>query len=201
MIFDGQCNWLKFTIFSRKIRAKRRRIQIKIPGLGSLTIAHIVMDNNGTLACDGKLLAGGAELPKSLNEAVYFHVVTADTFGVAQKQLRGLPCTLTILPPEDQDIGKLEYIRKFREQQTLRIGNGRNDALMIEHAALGIAVIQAEGAYAQTVLNSDVVCRTIYEALELSRNPDRLQATLRTFNEHHSCPNCNIGASDRRKRL
>ena len=59
------------------------------------------------------------------------------------------------------------------------MGNGRNDQLMLEEAALGIAVILEEGAAAVTLSAADVVCTNIVSALELLDNPLRLIATLR----------------------
>ena len=59
-------------------------------------------------------------------------------------------------------------------------GNGRNDRKMLKAAALGIAVIQREGAAAETVAAADVVSSSILDALELLQNPKRLLATLRS---------------------
>ena len=50
---------------------------------------------------------------------------------------------------------------------------------MLKKSALGIAVIQDEGAAADTVMASDIVCTDIISALELLFNPLRLVATLR----------------------
>ena len=47
-------------------------------------------------------------------------------------------------------------------------------------AALGLAVIQREGAAAETLNAADVVCGDILSALELLTNPLRLVATLRS---------------------
>jgi soluble P-type ATPase len=59
------------------------------------------------------------------------------------------------------------------------IGNGRSDAQMHREAALGIAVIQAEGACAATLGAADVVCGSIPDALDLLLHPLRLAATRR----------------------
>jgi soluble P-type ATPase len=49
----------------------------------------------------------------------------------------------------------------------------------MDAAALGIAVIQAEGAAPQTLCAADVVVREIGDALDLLVQPKRLAATLR----------------------
>jgi soluble P-type ATPase len=84
-----------------------------------------------------------------------------------------------VLPAERQDVGKLAYIERLGARKTACIGNGRNDRLMLKEAALGIAVVQGEGAASETLLAADVVCPDILSALALLRDPLRLKATLR----------------------
>jgi soluble P-type ATPase len=64
--------------------------------------------------------------------------------------------------------------------KTVAVGNGRNDRLMLQESALGIAVILNEGAAMQTLLCADVVCTDIVAALQLLIHPLRLTATLRS---------------------
>ena len=113
-------------------------IELDIPGLGQLSIQHIVMDYNGTLAVDGFLLDGLASLLTTLAERVDLHVITADTFGRAARQLAGLPCRLTILPATDHAQAKRAYLCELGPERCVAIGNGRNDRLMLEEAAIGI---------------------------------------------------------------
>jgi soluble P-type ATPase len=94
--------------------------------------------------------------------------------------LTGVPATLSILPEKDQDQGKLAYIKELGAHATVSIGNGRNDGLMLKHAALGIALIQEEGASAETLMAAQIVCKDILSALDLLRNPKRMVATLRS---------------------
>lgn len=153
-----------------------------IPGQDPLEIRHLVLDYNGTMATDGTLVPGVAERVRELNlppHELSVHVITADTMGTAQRQLEGLPCELSILSPNEQDQAKLEFIQGLGVEQAVAIGNGQNDHLMLATAALGIAVIGEEGAAAQTILASRVVCRDILSALDLLLKPKRLIATLR----------------------
>ena len=154
-------------------------IEIDIPGYETLHLEHLVLDYNGTLAVDGMLIDGVAEMLESLSTQLEIHVITADTFGRVEAAMAGLPCRVSILPPGQQDTGKLTYVGQLGLERTVCIGNGRNDRLMLQQAALGIALLQAEGAAAQTVLSSDVVATHILDALELLTNPLRLVATLR----------------------
>jgi len=155
-------------------------ITIDIPGHRRLELSHLVLDYNGTLAVDGKMLPGVALAIGALADKLTIHVVTADTFGVATANLEGLPVSLVIAPPEGQDMIKLNYVTALGTERVVAIGNGRNDRRMVEVASLGIAVIQREGAAAETLLRTDVVCTSILDALDLLREPKRLIATLRS---------------------
>jgi len=155
-------------------------IEISIPGRGDLKCRYLVLDYNGTLAVDGCLMDGVREALQHLSDRIEIHVLTADTFGKARSGLTGISCKLSILPIDRQDIGKREYVTDLGAEFCVCMGNGRNDRLMLKEASLGIAVIQREGAAAETLLAADVVCTGIIPALELLGNPLRLVATLRT---------------------
>jgi soluble P-type ATPase len=162
------------------IMSEANMLEIIIPGYKKLSLQHLVMDYNGTLAQDGHLLAGVHSRLISLSEQLCLHVVTADTFGIARSQLADLPCELVILPGEEQAHAKLAYIQRLGVDQVTAIGNGRNDQRMLEAAALGIATIQGEGAARETCLAADIFVPDILAALDLLLFPKRLIATLRS---------------------
>ncbi len=155
-------------------------MDISIPGYGDLHLEHLVMDYNGTLAVDGVLIEGVKEALIALSKDLTLHVLTADTFGRARAGLEGVPCRLTVLPVENQQAGKLAYVKALGAEHTVSIGNGRNDQLMLKESRLGIAVILEEGACVETILSADVACPSIGSALDLLRHPLRLTATLRS---------------------
>ena len=155
-------------------------IEISIPGYRHLSFRHLVLDYNGTLAVDGALLPGLKTALAHLAKDLEIHVLTADTFGEVRARLDGIPCKVTVLPSDNQDRRKLDYVKKLGPENTVCIGNGRNDRLMLKEAALGIAVILGEGASVETLVSADVVCTEILSALELLTKPLRLTATLRS---------------------
>ena len=155
-------------------------IDIEIPGFRLLQLAHLVLDYNGTLAVNGEMIEGVKSRLNALAGSLGIHVVTADTFGKAARALDGLDGRLVILPPGNQAAAKADYVRQLGGQATVAIGNGRNDRLMLEQAALGIAVLGEEGTAAAAILAADLVVRDVFSALELLRNPRRLVATLRS---------------------
>lgn len=154
-------------------------IEIKIPGYEDLSIEHLVLDYNGTLAVDGVLIPGVEEALNELAQHLTVHVVTADTFGHAREELINVNAKLTILGPADQAEAKRDHVFVLGKENTVSIGNGRNDRLMLEAAVLGIALIQAEGASTETCQAADIICLSIIDALALLQQPKRLIATLR----------------------
>jgi soluble P-type ATPase len=151
-----------------------------IPGYKNLRLAHLVMDYNGTLAVDGKLVEGVAPRLETLSKELEIHVITADTFGLVKQQMANLPCRVSVLGKDNQAEAKFLYVRELGLEQTVCIGNGRNDRLMLKAAALGLAVVLAEGIAGETIQAADVIARNINDALDLLLNPLRLTATLRS---------------------
>lgn len=154
-------------------------IPCEIPGYGRFQFHTLVLDFNGTLAQDGALLPQVAAQLNALADQLDVVVVTADTFGSAQQALADVRCRLSVLPPGDQDAAKQALVLELGAAHCVAVGNGRNDRLMLETAALGIVVVQGEGAAVSTLLAADVVCPDIHAALGLLLQPRRLQATLR----------------------
>lgn len=155
-------------------------IEIVVPGYRTLHLQHLVMDYNGTLARDGRLLDGVRPRLDNLADRLHLHMITADTFGLAREELAGVRCDLAVLPGDEQATAKLAYIRNLSPEGVAAIGNGRNDRLMLRAAALGIAVVQEEGAATETLSAADVVMSDILSALDMLLFPKRLIATLRT---------------------
>ncbi len=154
-------------------------LTIDIPGDECLKLENLVLDYNGTLAEDGVLLPGVADILQALASELKIHVITADTFGSSRQQLGGLPCQRIVIPGESQDLEKLKYVLALGPESVVAIGNGRNDWLMLKESALGIAVIQQEGAARVTLDSAEVVTTDIVSALKLLQKPQRLIATLR----------------------
>ena len=150
-----------------------------IPGRGLVDISTIVMDYSGTLAVSGKLIPGLADHLQSLAKNFEVHVLTGDSYGIAAEQLDGLSCELHILPQDNQAIAKQEFIEGIGGQHCIALGNGMNDALMLRAAEIGIAVLQEEGLATACLLESDLVVRSMPEAMRLIKDPHRLISTLR----------------------
>ena len=154
-------------------------IEVVIPGFKTLRFQHLVLDVNGTIAKDGKLLEGVKELLAQLRPQLDIHLVTADTHGNQNVLDESLGLTATRIPFQNQAKAKLDYIERLGADKVVAVGNGANDAAMLERAALGIVIIGPEGSAVEALLNAKIVVSDIKDALELLLHPKRLMATLR----------------------
>lgn len=154
-------------------------MRLDIPSRESLEISHLVLDYNGTLACNGILNDELTERIMALSKEVAIHVITADTYGTVQSQCEGLGVSIYVIGREDQDREKLRFLESLGNGSCIAVGNGMNDVLMLQQAALGFAVIQEEGACTKAVMASDVVFHSILDAMDALIHPERLIATLR----------------------
>ena len=154
-------------------------LKIQIPNFGDLKLEHLVLDYNGTLALDGKLLAGVENRLIKLAQILQVHILTADTFGKAAIELKDIPGKLHILKKHKEALQKEEYVKQLGPESVVAIGNGNNDRNMLKTAALGIAVLGAEGCAGAAIQAADIVVTNISYGLDLLLNPFRCKATLR----------------------
>jgi soluble P-type ATPase len=150
-----------------------------IPGRECVEITDVVFDYNGTIAIDGQLIAGVAKLINEFADKINFHVVTADTYGSVEKQLADIKCKVVKIPQEKQDVSKLDYLLKLGKDNTLCVGNGKNDKLMLEESVIGVALIQDEGVSVESLLAADIACKSIMDVFAYFKKPNRIKATLR----------------------
>jgi len=154
-------------------------ITISIPDYKDLTLRHLVLDMNGTLARDGVLLPGVRQRLDQLKPLLDIHLITADTHGGGRDTARALGIRFHKMRPGPGGPQKLALVNDLNPGKVVAIGNGANDALMLKEAALGIAVNGGEGAAVAAILAADIYVPDILDALDLLLHPDRIRATLR----------------------
>jgi P-type E1-E2 ATPase len=154
-------------------------IEIEVPGFVKFQLEHLVLDVNGTIAKDGELISGVAELIEVLQSKLAIHLITADTFGNQEAIDRILSLRAVRIPIQNQAEAKLRYVESLGAARVAAIGNGANDSAMLEKAGLGICIIGPEGAAVASLLKADIAVPDIRAALELLIYPKRLVATLR----------------------
>ena len=144
-----------------------------------ITIEHLVLDYNGTVAEDGQLIDGVEERMRALKELVDIHVLTADTYGTVRAQCDPIGVHVETFPRAGAAECKLEIVQRLGSH-VMCVGNGFNDVLMFDAADLSVAVLEKEGTYAGLIAHADIVTRSIVDAFDLLIRTDRMRATLRT---------------------
>ncbi len=155
-------------------------IELDIPGRDRLTLRHLVLDVNGTLAFDGRLLDGVTERLEALHPKLEVHLLTADTHGRQAEIDRILNRKAVRVQAGREKEHKAEYVHSLGASTVVAIGQGANDAEMLKAAALGICVLSPEGTAVEALLAADIVVASIFDAFGLLENPARLKASLRT---------------------
>lgn len=153
---------------------------LDIPYWKSLALHHLVLDVNGTLAEDGILLPGVPSRIKALRAHLDVHLISSDTQGTAKAIAQSLEVpSICLEANRPARLQKKQFIQDLGAEHVVAIGNGANDVDMLLEAALGIAVLQREGAASLAISAADVVVVSIEDALDLLLIPRRLKATLR----------------------
>lgn len=155
-------------------------ITFSVPGRGDFHIANIVLDYNGTIAANGLILEEIKPLLSTLAKQANLFVITADTYGTASRECRALGLTVKTFPQADIAACKKQLVEELGPKATAAFGNGCNDVLMLQAAALSIAVLEQEGMYAPLLAHADIFVRSIEEGLSLLLYPNRIAADLRT---------------------
>jgi len=154
-------------------------IEVDIPGFGFVRLEHLVSDFTGTLSIDGRLLPWVKERLNEVSNLLKVHIITADTFGMAQSELEGVNCMMHILSGEDHDLQKENYVKVLGPFSVVALGNGNNDRKMLKAARIGIAVCLNEGCSVDALTSADILVKSPIDAFDLLLYPKRLKATLR----------------------
>ena len=154
-------------------------IEVTIPGRGTMRIKHLVCDVNGTIAIDGQLIEGVARQITVLRDRLDVHILTANTHGKQSAIDRQLNINAHIIEKGHEAEQKAEFVQKLGAENIIAIGQGANDAAMLKNAAIGIAIISAEGLAIETLNAADLLMPDINAALALLEKPVRLIASLR----------------------
>jgi soluble P-type ATPase len=128
-------------------------------------------------------VAGVRERLVRLAELVDIHVVTSDSYGTAEEQLKGLPLICRRLEAANEDVQKRRYAEGLDPRHVASFGNGNNDRLHMklvkESGGVTIAVDNGEGCAHEAIRNANVIVTGAVNALDLLLEPIRLRATLR----------------------
>ena len=151
-------------------------IHVDIPARGELVLEQLVLDLNGTLTNRGELIEGVAERLRAIAAKLELTILSADTFGVLAAVGSELDVHSRHVSTGEE---KARCVWELGAERCAAIGNGANDAAMLELAGLGIAVLGPEGAAGAALRAADVVCGSITDAFDLLLDERALVATLR----------------------
>ena len=153
-------------------------MQLTIPGEEKpLIIDTIILDLNGTLAIDGKVIEGVAERIELLRQDAFtLFLFTGDTHGNAGAISDALVLEVRVTKTADD---KANQALALGSETCAAIGNGKIDEILFQTVRLSIATLQAEGVHKDTFLAADIVVPSINDALDLFIHQQRLVATLR----------------------
>ena len=154
-------------------------IELDIPDRGNFKLGHLVLDVNGTLAKDGRLLDRIPKLLAALRNRLAIHLLTADTYRRQEAIDLMLGMRAIRLQPGGEAKQKGDYVRTLGAERVIAIGQGANDAEMLQAAAIGVAILGEEGLAVEALVNANIIAKNIYDALDLLEFPARLVATLR----------------------
>ena len=155
-------------------------MEIEIPGRGIIKIKNLLLDYNGTIACDGKVIPSVKEKIEAINKkGIKVHLVTADTHGTARNECANMPIEIQIFDNSNAAENKREIPEKLGAENCICIGNGFNDGQMFEACSISIVVMGTEGCSAKSLVKADIVCKNIEDAFDLILKPSRMIATLR----------------------
>ncbi len=155
-------------------------IEIALPGRDiTRELRNLILDLNGTLTVDGHLIEGVKSQIDKLKTVLQVYLLSSDTLGcgVAVADELGIPLFKVGSTQGGED--KLDFLNTIGPEETIVIGNGYNDRLILENAAVAIAVIGVEGCSTEALQKADLVVKDITDALNLLLNPLRIIATLR----------------------
>lgn len=154
-------------------------LALKIPGRKDLCLSHLILDYNGTIALDGKIIESVRPRLEALSKHLQIWVITADTHGTAAQTCAGLPLQVLAYPTEQVGAIKAGQAAAL-DGGVACIGNGYNDIQMSDVCQLSVCVIGKEGCCGALLQHCDVVVTSIEDGLDLLLYPTRLRATLRT---------------------
>ncbi len=158
--------------------------EIAIPNYGSICIKNVLFDMNGTIQFDGKISTEIKDKVKKLKEKYEVSLISADTRGNLKEIAKELGVSYIKIKSNELNSfseaeAKNNELIKLGKENTVAIGNGNNDALMLKNALLGLIIIGSEGAAVNSILNADIVLPDPISAIDFLLDEKKIIATLR----------------------
>lgn len=153
-------------------------ISIQRPGQPPIDIEYLLIDYEGTLASDGRVNPKAKDKINLLTKRITIYILAKGEKDKVEKHLKNVKAEVLFLTEREASREKSGLLRKLGPERTVAIGNGMDDAPMLEEAGFSICVIGREGASGETLKRADTVVIDILDALDFLLKPLRQKATL-----------------------
>ena len=153
-------------------------ILIQRPGKEPLELDFMLMDFEGTFAQDRRVHPKAKDKINLLSKRMKIYLLTKGEKEMVEDALKKVKAEVIYLTEGEATQGKLDLLRQLGPKRSVAIGNGVDDALILDEAGLGICILGREGASAGAVQKADVVVTDILDALDFLLKPLRQKATL-----------------------
>jgi soluble P-type ATPase len=153
-------------------------ISIERPGQSNLEIEFILIDFEGTLASDRRVHPKAKDKINLLSKRTKIYILTKEKKELIEERLRKVKAEITLLTEGEASQEKLDLLRKLGATRCVAIGNGVDDAAMIDEAGFGICLLGKEGTSPEAMNKADLVFMDILDVLDFLLKPLRQKATL-----------------------
>ena len=147
-------------------------------GQEPLEIDFILLDFEGTLASDRRVHPKVKDKINLLSKRTKIYILTKEGKELVEEALKKVKAEIIYLIEGEATQQKLDLLRQLGATKTVAIGNGADDAPMMEEAGFGICIMSKEGTSIEALKKADVVFMDILDALDFLLKPLRQKATL-----------------------
>ena len=153
-------------------------ISIERPGQDNLEVEFILIDFEGTLASDRRVHPKAKDKINLLSKRAKIYILAKEEKERTEEALKKVKAEIIYLKEGESFQKKLDLLRQLGANRTVAMGNGADDAAMIEEAVLGICILSKEGTFSEAMKKADVVFMNMLDALDFLLKPLRQKATL-----------------------
>ena len=152
-------------------------IAIQRPGQPPLEADFLLIGFEGTLATDRRVHPKAKDKINLLSKRLKIYVLTTSERAVVEGALRRVKAELVFMTEGGASEAKLGLLRQLGKERAVALGNGLSDVSILEESALGICVLNREGATTEAVAGADLVMLNVLDALDFLLKPLRQRTT------------------------
>jgi soluble P-type ATPase len=143
-----------------------------------MKIEFILIDFEGTLASDRRVHPKAKDKINLLSKRTKIYILTKGEREVVSEVLKKVKAEIVYLPEAETSEKKLDLLRQLGPTKTVAIGNGLDDAQVLEEAGLSLCTMGKEGISVEAMVKADLGFTNILDALDFLLKPLRQKATL-----------------------